>query len=1187
MEPPDDLSDSKYTPAGPPAAAPAALKQSTLAFAPTSLLSASAALQESLPSLNPAQRDAVTWAKEGGLAVHAGPGSGKTKVLTTRVAWLVLEAGVKPEELVVVTFTNKAASEMRVRLSKILGPATTDKVVLGTFHSVCVRYLRKYASLVGLVSNFLITDRDDCLAIIKRLLLSPSVPSTLKREMKPPQWLEAISRCKARLINPDQYRAEKMSGNGPVSPAEEEKIEAIAGVYEAYEEELRKANALDFDDLLVRGHELFSRHPRVVGKIQSVLIDEFQDTNTVQYDLVKLIARASGSLTIVGDPDQSIYGWRNAEIENLEKMLKDFQPVKQIFLEQNYRSTGAILGAALAVVRQDTKRINKSLLTSHPTGSSVVLHHAPSAQDEAQFIAHQIKHLIAHLGGLVSYNDCAVLLRYGALSRAVETAFQRSGVPSRMVGGHKFFERAEIKDLLSYLQLSSNPSYTPALLRVLNTPRRGLGDKTIREIAAAGERKGISAFEVCVKLANGAEGLGLVKGLTGAQRKGVKGFVEVVAAVRKAADEGADVADLIDLICEKTGYREYLERTQSVDWAERWENVKELKSYATIVASENPPADLATALDAAADAVAAGGAEGDSQFEEVTIPAAVPPAPANAGQGSDDDIEIVEPAADDDAGDDEEEKVEMPLASQAAAAPGQTTPLETFLATSMLATDTDTEEAKKDGKADGLEWPIVFIPAVEAGTYPFFRSTEANEVDEERRLLYVAITRAQGFCFLSYANSRMAGAEMKTKELSPFLSNVAQQYPTLFVKKLQKVAKKTREETAAVLGREKPDEEEVKRLVEEYNATQPVEPAIFDPKKHGSSAGSRNYSSYGRYGSGGPGGFSSGPFASSSQSQGRYGGASSGFTTGAGGSLGRWSNMPSASQPAPQTVPAGEGGFRSALAGFKAQAAGVGVTVTTNGFEDLMDPPSSSAPPALKPSNPYAAAAAAAAAKPNPWRAGARNLAASSSSSSLPMPSSSAPAASTSTGLPPPPRANAFKPPGFRPPAMMNPTVPGPPSSASTALPLPPFSRPAPLPSSAPAAEGPPDIVETRSSMIRDAVLVNPKLSQPGPSKGKDLLASFQSGAQGELDAFKMLGAGAAEKGKGKPQEIVLTSSDTAEEDPLPQAGVQHEEDDLPNPALVGRAALPPQSPRRSARTKGKRAAPAAAKKGGAKKAKK
>ncbi|BGP43735.1 ATP-dependent DNA helicase srs2 [Rhodotorula kratochvilovae] len=1048
MEPPDDLSDSEYLPEPStsneppenaptkPEAGPAALKQSTLTFNQLSP-------EDYLPRLNPAQRDAVTASSVGGLAVHAGPGSGKTAVLTTRVAHLIQVGRIAPEELVVVTFTNKAANEMKVRLSKIVGAQTVDKIVMGTFHSVCVRYLRKYAKLLNLAPNFLITDRDDCLAIIKRLLASlTALPDNLRREMKPQSWLEVISKCKSRKMGPEEYRAESASAVG----GDPEKVEWVARVYEAYVSELAASNALDFDDLLLRGYQLFRNFPRVVAKIKSVLIDEFQDTNNVQYELVKLIAAPSGSLTIVGDPDQSIYGWRNAEIENLEKMLKDFHPVRQIFLEENYRSTGAILGAALAVVQQDTARIPKSLRTSHPAGSSVVLHPAPSAPDEAAFIASTIKHLVAHLGGLVGYNDFAVLLRYGALSRNIEVALQKAGVPSRMVGGHKFFERAEVKDLLSYLQLISNPSYTPALLRVLNTPRRGLGDKTQREIAAVGVAKRIGAFEVCRRIANGQ---GLVK-VTDTQRKGVKALVQLVRDAREKADEGADVASLIDLICERVYYKQHLERTQGPDAAERWENIEELKAYAATVAEENPTtADLFTAADPE---------EGESQFEEVDIPAAATTGAfaggaKDEGGDSDDDVIVVEPEVED-----EKEEIKVPLSSQAAEE-GATTPLEIFLATSMLATDTETQGAKSDANAEkvtistchaakGLEWPVVFVPACEDGTYPFFRASEASEVDEERRLLYVAITRAQSFCFLSYAAARMAGSEMKQKKLSPFLQTASTSYPSLFVKKLQKVTKKTREETAKVLGRQAPSEEQAKRMIDD-TATMPVEPLMYDASQ-ATSATSRNYSTFGsssgRYG--GFGGFNS-------ASQGRY--AGSGTSSGGGFSQGRYSNAALA-QAKSQPVPAGQGGFRSALSTLKAApSVSAGVKPLAGGF---------------------------------------------ASASAATVPSASAPAAGH-------PRA-------FKLPAMMNPSVPSRGSAPPRATPasLASLSASSVAPFSAASARltathGPPGVTETRASLISDAVLVNPTLEAPKqvPTAQRDLLASFQRGAGDELDVLKRLAA--------------------------------------------------------------------------------
>ncbi|GAA5896051.1 hypothetical protein JCM5296_006229 [Sporobolomyces johnsonii] len=1113
MEPPDDLPDSDYSgsaPAAPTAALPAAaLKQQTLTF---DQIQPDVYLTE----LNPAQREAVTAGTAGGLQILAGPGSGKTAVLTKRVAYLVQHERISPEELVVVTFTNKAANEMKTRLSKIVGAQTVDKIVMGTFHSVCVRYLRKYGKLVNLASNFVIADRDDCLAMIKRLLGSLSVPNDLRRDMKPPTWLDHISKCKSRMIGPEQYRADNAGGY------DEEKAEWVARVFEAYEDELAKGNALDFDDLLLRGYQLFRNHPRVVAKIKSVLIDEFQDTNTVQYDLVKLIAAASGSLTIVGDPDQSIYGWRSAEVENLEKMTRDFAPCRQIFLEQNYRSTGAILGAALAVVRQDTKRINKSLHSSHPTGSSVVLHCAPDPQTEAAFIAASIKHLVAHMGGLITYNDCAVLLRYGALSRSIEVGLQKAGVPSRMVGGHKFFERAEVKDLLSYLQLLSNPSYSPALSRVLNTPRRGIGDKTQREILATAARKGMSAFEVCVRIANEQ---GLVQGLTQAQKKGVRALVEIVRDGRKMADEGTDVADLIDFIMEKTAYRRHLEKTQGPDAVEKWENIEELKSYATVVASENPStADLATALDAEAE-------EADSQFEEVAIPSSAPVA-------VDDDLGVDDSGFGEGGG---EGEIVVPFSSQSAET-GKSTPLEIFLATSMLATDTETQDAKSDAKADkvtistchsakGLEWPVVFIPACEDGTYPFYRASEPNEVDEERRLLYVAITRAQSFCIISHAKTRMAGAEMKTKRLSPFLTTVAQTYPTLFVSKLQKISGKTRGEMAGVLGRQVPDEDKARLTIDEYTASLRLDPPTYDAV-HGSSSqsfGSRNYGPFG---------------APAFSSQGRYGG---GFTNASANlSQGRWSNQALAG---PQPVPAGAGGFRSALSTFKGGSAaggGGGGGGTANPFAPFRPANSAQSSGSFKPLRPVASSSGAGAAPP--------------------------PQAAASTG----PTAQPYKP--LRP--LLPPQIPPPPhtTSTSSASSHPSFSRPAP-------PDGPPGIVETRLSRINDAVLVNPVLSAPAPSTSRDLLASFQQSERGALEGFLRLGAGGDGEGEGEGAGERGQRERRGGEEEL-DLTVSSEADVVVPPSPRGAKLAP-------GRGKGKRAAPAPApppagkKVGGAKKAKK
>ncbi|GAA6061510.1 hypothetical protein JCM10212_004500 [Sporobolomyces blumeae] len=1078
MEPPDDLPDSDYattapatTNVDPGVAVGRDTQQDGQPLAPFDYLS----------TLNPAQKEAVTAGTEGGLQILAGPGSGKTAVLTRRVAWLVQHDGIEPDRLVVVTFTNKAANEMKHRLSKILGPKETERVVMGTFHSTCVRYLRQYAKLVGLASNFVIADRDDCLAMLKRIVNTVELPPGIEAgDIKPAVYLDHISKCKARMISPGLYRLEHRD------EVDKSKHEAIASVYEAYEDELEKANSLDFDDLLLRGHKLFSRHPRVVARIQSVLIDEFQDTNTVQYDLVKLIARASGSLTIVGDPDQSIYGWRNAEVENLDKMMNDFQPCRQIFLEQNYRSTGAILGAALAVVRQDTNRINKSLHSSHPSGSSVVLYSASDAENEATFIASTIRHLVAHLGGLVTYNDFAILLRYGALSRSIETGLQKAKVPNRMVGGHKFFERAEVKDCLSYLQLLSNPSYTPALQRVLNVPRRSLGDRTQKDIFEHASRTKTTPFEVLVKVANGSSGVTV----TQAQRKAIQGFVKVVRAGRNKADEGCDVRGLIDFVTERTNYRAYLTKTYGTDCDERWENVLELQNYATVVANENP-ADVELKTE--------GQGEREEEMEEVEISR---PTEEKVEEGED-ESEVAD--------------IIVPLASQAASS-DKTTPLEVFLATSMLATDTETTAAVEEGKADkvtistchaakGLEWPIVFIPACEEGVYPFFRATADDEIDEERRLLYVAITRAQSFCFVSHASIRLAAGKKQRKAVTPFLATVSTTYPTLFVKKMQKISEKTRQTMAQVIGRPAPSEDEAKRRIKEFEesgveipapvTSQQVEKMIREAEGQAGSrySGQGSFGSYGRF-SNNRGGFSSQSSFSNS---------------------GRWSNTPNF--PSSQPVPAGGGGFQTARTLVAPSASQPG----TGGIDAASAPRDSKTPTTRRATSPPAYAA------PNADAAVQTDVR-STSAAFKPLRPARNPSAT------------------FHPPRYLAPRPP--PDSASASTYVPPTKS---VPSA--ATNGPPPTVETRASMIRDAVLVNPVLTAPktNPSTQRDLLASFQQAESRLLDDMRGLGGSdptgeGREGGKGKATEIDLTL----------------DSDDLPPPAeLLDNLKRPPMSPKR------------------------
>ncbi|KAM0754624.1 UvrD-helicase-domain-containing protein [Meredithblackwellia eburnea MCA 4105] len=814
-----------------------------------------------LSTLNKAQKKAVLHSpSKGGLQILAGPGSGKTKVLTTRVAYLLNHHKIDPANIIVVTFTNKAANEMKERLKVLVGQDTVGKLIMGTFHSVCVRYLRRYYPLLppssrSLPSSFLITSRDDTIRTLTRLISQhPQQERIRDVKLNANGVCEVIGRCKSNELGVEEYRSRGFGGDG------EKGSEIIADIYEAYEEQLRRDNAVDFDDLLLLGLQLLRANPHLLNSIKTVLIDEFQDTNTVQFALVRCLASTSGSLTVVGDPDQSIYGWRHAKVENLELMASSFTPLTRIFLEENYRSTGAILGCALSVVTQDTTRIQKSLLPTHPPGLSTILHSSSTAAEEADWIARSIKLFIAHSGGdLVDYGDVAILLRYGALSRNVEQSLRKEGIPCRIVGGVRFFERVEVRDLLSYLQLLSAPSFTPAFSRVINVPKRGLGEKTVGEfinLSSTNSAKGKDIWDVLVKVSEC--GLG---SFTDGQRRSVREFVKTIRGGKKLAEQGATVPELIDFILESTQYLQHLEKNYTTDHKDRLDNINELKSYAVGIQSENP-----------VEVRAVGSLEDDDQ----------------------------------EAGD---------------------TPLTTFLAVSMLATDSETESSD-DAKArkvtistchaaKGLEWPIVFVPACEDGTYPFFRCQSDAEKNEERRLLFVAITRAKILCHLSHSTIRMSAGRTEGKSISPFLAPAVAKYPTLFVDKLQTINQTKRVELAKVLGRPVPSEEQAKIAIQNYEATLPAQPTEIYPSNMGYSSSQPTTSYAGKWSQGG------GFINHSSSWNNNLGGSSKWGTGWKGASTGF---RPAGSGPAP--VPANSG-FQSALKTYKAPE----VNVTTAGFE--------------------------------------------------------------------------------------------------------------------------------------------------------------------------------------------------------------------------------------------------------------
>ncbi|KAJ1593076.1 hypothetical protein NDA11_004666 [Ustilago hordei] len=932
-----------------------------------------------LGALSKSQLVAATHPQSSCLQILAGPGSGKTRVLTSRVAWLVLDPTnqLKPEDIVVVTFTNKAANEMKQRLICLIGKERVDNLVIGTFHSVCARYLRKYGRLISLPNNFTIIDSDDAKRMFKAILkeLKPELDKE-HMQIKPEQCTSEISKAKAKEIDPARYKeladaeaakgkasktaiGRQLTGSAPFK-------QIMATIYTMYQSQLVEANALDFDDLLVYGVQLFRRQNQVVRNIRHVLVDEFQDTNITQYELMRLVAASSQAVSIVGDPDQSIYGWRSAEIGNLDKMTKEFKGTQQARLEENYRSTGAILELALKVVQQDVSRVDKGLYTSHPRGLPVVLKCHGSAQLEAAYIASEIKRVIAHSGNMLNYNDVVILLRFNYLSRAIEAELQARGIESRMMGGHKFFDRMEVKDLLAYLALADNPGFTPAFVRVVNVPKRGIGEKSVNDMLNMAKTEGCKPMELVERVVRGGKNPGIKPAI----KKGLTEFVDAVEAVREAAKEDTPVSKLIELLIEKIDYENYLKAQSLQDHEARWGNVQELISFSTIVAQNVPHPDenapkvpieeilshtLSNQEGAAEVKSKQGesdddddeeeeeeeGEDDDDDFEEVDIK----PAPAKKearrssstpsthpffnrrGSGKSavqksapakrevidlcdsDESQGLEPQVKTspckkartakeepdspiaDQSDNKEnvqkpsllEKLDQVLEEPDSIAKNsdngsnddkaeddeRKTPLRVFLEASILATDMDAdkdpESEKKRPKvtlstchaAKGLEWPVVFIPAIEEGCFPSFRCQKPDEIAEERRLLYVAMTRAESLLYLTHATARMMGGETQDKILSNFVASVAskQNGGNCDAKKAIKFCA-TRPELdanavgtlAKVTGKQLPSEDQIKKAVTEWEKTAAREVKDVDQMNSARITGFGTYASYGGQG---------------------------------------------------------------------------------------------------------------------------------------------------------------------------------------------------------------------------------------------------------------------------------------------------------------------------------------------------
>lgn len=634
-----------------------------------------------LNGLNNAQKDAVT-SSSSILQVLAPPGSGKTKTLTARVAYLLTHYGYAPWDIICCTFTVKAAREMRERLRGLIGEGLESKLILGTFHSICRRYLVRYGNKIGLPKGFGIADSADSISIVKRVIKRRKIgidPSTARSR---------ISHRKARGVS---YDEDTPSRAGNKCSVEQQQFRLV---FTDYEDELKSTNLLDYDDLLLRCLELLQKHPECVSNVQAVLIDEFQDTNTVQFELMKLFSCAKSRITIVGDPDQSIYSFRAAEVANLLHMQRHYVDTNVIHLEENYRSCGAILSSAQDIIEQDTSRPNKRLKATHAYGSLPTFRRLPSAFAEASWIVIEIQRLIALSGKMLNYSDFVILLRSAALSRLIESAMGKAGVPYRMVGGFRFFDRVEVRILLDYLRTICQPQNNDAFLAVINVPARGIGDKTIKDLVEEADAAKIPLFTFVRDIIR-SKRTSICK-LRTRIKQNLASLVEIVFTAREkmtACASNSAPKVLLQFLIEKLFYKEFIEKTYREDPEARWTNVEELLAQAEDI----------TSLAMTAESEALPAIEGVEQQE------------SDGGQEA----------------------------------------LARFLANIALSSEVQTDDDGSQQRvtistihaAKGLEWPVVFIPALYEGSIPHSR---AEDTDEERRLLYVAMTRAQGLLYLSH-----------------------------------------------------------------------------------------------------------------------------------------------------------------------------------------------------------------------------------------------------------------------------------------------------------------------------------------------------------------------------------------------------------------------------------------------------
>lgn len=638
-------------------------------------------IHQAIQKLNPQQRQAVE-ATEGPLLILAGAGSGKTRVLTHRIAYLIATRKAPPWSILAITFTNKAAREMQERVTKLVGHEGRD-IWISTFHSMCVRILRKDIERIGFNSNFTILDSTDQLSLVRNCMKDLNLDT---KKFEPKVVLSLISAAKNELITPAQY--EQKAGDF---------MESIAAkVYTMYQRRLKSNNSLDFDDLIMATIQLFKEVPEVLDfyqkKFQYIHVDEYQDTNRAQYMLCRMLADGHHRICVVGDSDQSIYRWRGADISNILNFEEDYPEARTILLEQNYRSTATILNAANAVIKQNSGRKSKNLWTDKGEGAKIKIYRADSEHDEGYFVTSEISNNVKQGK---SYQDHAILYRTNAQSRVIEEILIKSDIPYQIVGGIKFYDRKEIKDILAYLRLISNPDDDLSLARVINVPKRGIGDTSVAKLTAAAAERGVSIFQVLAVVDD--------LGFAGKTRNALVEFYDMIAALNQMV-EYLSVTELTEKMLEMSEYRVEMQRENTIESRSRLENIDEFLSVTMEFEKNNEDKSLVSFLT---------------------------------------DLALI---ADIDSMNDEDED------------------------------QSDAVILMTMHSAKGLEFPIVFIVGMEEGVFPHSRAFLDNEeLEEERRLAYVGITRAEQQLYLSCAQMRTLFGRTTANQPSRFLDEIPEE----------------------------------------------------------------------------------------------------------------------------------------------------------------------------------------------------------------------------------------------------------------------------------------------------------------------------------------------------------------------------------------------------------------------------